>query len=257
MRALRDARSAGSSGLVGGGAGRLGRMEARGLSGVGASGPSEMGAATRIRPALRSRANARRLEGRLEGRLLPPLLVALLAVFTPFPAHAADDTVVVASKNFEESRLLAEMFSQLLEARTDLTVERRFNLAGTQVCFEALRSGAVDLYPEYTGTGLLSILGAEPAGDPTATLVAVRSRFLARWDLHWLAPLGFENAYAIAVPRRLAAARHLTTLSDLAAVSGDLRAAFGYEFIERPDGLPGLRDAYGMAFAASARCSRP
>jgi osmoprotectant transport system permease protein len=184
-------------------------------------------------------------------RRAPLVLAALLAllVLLALPAAAQQDTVVVASKNFEESRLLAEMFAQLIESRTGLAVERRFGLAGTQVCFEALRSGAVDLYPEYTGTGLASILGAEPAGGAAATLATVRRRFLDRWDLWWLAPLGFENAYEIAVPRRLAEAHRLATLSDLAAVSAGLTAGFGYEFIERPDGLPGLRDAYGLAFA--------
>ena len=189
----------------------------------------------------------------LAAALFLPAAMPLLSA-SPAPAGAAaqtasSGTVVVASKNFEESRLLAEMFAQLIEARTGLTVERRLNLAGTQVCFEALKSGAIDLYPEYTGTGLLSILGDEPESGATATLVAVRRRFLARWDLHWLAPLGFENAYEIAVPKRLAEARGLATLSDLAAIAGGLRAAFGYEFIERPDGLPGLRDAYGLHFA--------
>ena len=143
------------------------------------------------------------------------------------------------------------MFAQLIEAKTGLAVERRLGLAGTQVCFEALRTGAIDLYPEYTGTGLVSLLGQAPGGGPTATLGTVRREFLARWDLWWLAPLGFENAYELAVPRRFAAANGLATISDLAAWSrahpGELRAALGYEFVEREDGLPGLRRAYGLA----------
>ncbi|HEX2253970.1 MAG TPA: glycine betaine ABC transporter substrate-binding protein [Thermoanaerobaculia bacterium] len=157
--------------------------------------------------------------------------------------------MVVGSKNFEESRLLAEMFAQVIEARTGLAVERRMNLAGTQVCFQALRSGAIDLYPEYTGTGLASILGLPlEGGDAVATLTRVRREFLARWDLAWLAPLGFENAYELAVPRRLARRHALSTISDLAAVSGQLDAALGYEFVERDDGLPGLERAYGLRF---------
>ncbi len=188
--------------------------------------------------------------------------VALLAAAALPPATAAAQpagggeagTVVVASKNFEESRLLAEIFAQLIEARTGLTVERRLNLAGTQVCFEALKAGAVDLYPEYTGTGLVSILGAEAAaGDAgtarTATLLQVRRRFLAEWDLWWLGPLGFENAYEVAVPRRVAERHGLTDLSSLAEVAGELDAAFGYEFTQRDDGLPGLERVYGLRFA--------
>ncbi|MBV8200319.1 MAG: hypothetical protein JOZ15_06815, partial [Acidobacteria bacterium] len=99
-------------------------------------------------------------------------------------------TVVVGSKNFEESRLLGEMFAQLIEARTWLRAERRLGLAGTQICFEALKSGAIDVYPEYTGTGLVSILGQPAGGGAAEALRRVRAEFLARWDLWWIAPLG-------------------------------------------------------------------
>jgi len=163
---------------------------------------------------------------------------------------AAAGRLVVGSKNFEESRLLGEMFAQLIEARTRLRVERRLGLAGTQVCFEALKSGAIDLYPEYTGTGLVSILGQAPAGGASATLRRVRAEFLARWDLWWVAPLGFQNAYEIAVPAALARRERLATLSDLARAAPRLRAAFGHEFLARDDGLPGLARTYGIHFGA-------
>jgi len=178
------------------------------------------------------------------------VLVALLAGFLlAGTARADEEPIVVGSKNFAESRLLAEMFAQLLERRAGLTVERRLNLAGTQICFEALRTGAIDLYPEYSGTGLVSILGEPPGPGPAAALNRVRGEFRRRWDLWWLAPLGFENAYALAVPRELAERVGLRSISDLARVAPGLRAGFGYEFVERDDGLPGLRDAYGLRFA--------
>jgi len=173
------------------------------------------------------------------------LLVLLLAVR---PATA--QPIVVGSKNFEESRLLAEMFARLLEERAGLEVERRFNLAGTQVCFEALRTGAIDLYPEYTGTGLVSLLGEPATADATTALNRVRRVFLERWDLWWLAPLGFENAYELAVRGPVARELELATISDLARRSAGLSAGLGFEFIERPDGLPGLAEAYGLTFAA-------
>ncbi|HXO40247.1 MAG TPA: glycine betaine ABC transporter substrate-binding protein [Thermoanaerobaculia bacterium] len=167
----------------------------------------------------------------------------------PPRSRGGADRVVVGSKNFEESRLLGEMFAQLIEARTWLRVERRLGLAGTQICFEALKSGAIDVYPEYTGTGLVSILG-EPAGTGGASVALrrVRAEFLARWDLWWIAPLGFENAYEIAVPNALAQREHLMTLSDLARAAPRLRAAFGHEFLQRDDGLPGLARTYGIHF---------
>ncbi len=177
----------------------------------------------------------------------PGLLLLLLLL--PAPTRAAD-RVVIGSKNFEESRLLAEMFAQLLEARTDLQVERRLGLAGTQVCFEALRSGAIDVYPEYTGTGLVSILNESAQGDATVTLRRVRSEFLSRWDLWWLAPLGFENSWEIAVPQELAEREKLRTISDLARISGRLRGGFGHEFVGREDGLLGLERIYGLHFAS-------
>jgi osmoprotectant transport system permease protein len=170
--------------------------------------------------------------------------VILLYVPTPLAA----DTIVVGSKNFEESRLLAEIFAQLLEARTDLQVERRLGLAGTQVCFEALKSGAIDVYPEYTGTGLVSILGEPAKKDSAETLNRVRSEFLARWNLWWLSPLGFENSFEIAVPRELAERENLATISDLARISKRLRGGFGHEFVGREDGLLGLRKVYGLEF---------
>jgi osmoprotectant transport system permease protein len=158
------------------------------------------------------------------------------------------ETIVVGSKNFAENRLLAEMFARLLETRTDLAVERRLNLAGTQVCFEALRTGAIDVYPEYTGTGLVTILGQSVMEDANATLNHVRTQFRTQFDLWWLPPLGFENAYELAVPSKLAEARSLRTISDLARISGELKAGLGYEFIERDDGLPGLKATYGLEF---------
>ncbi len=157
-------------------------------------------------------------------------------------------SIVVGSKNFMENRLLAEMFAQLIESRTGLTVQRRLGLAGTQVCFEALRAGDIDLYPEYTGTGLVSILGESPLDSSVAVLNRVRGEFLHRWNLWWLAPLGFENSFALALPRDTAQSLKLRTISDLSHVAHSLKAGFGFEFIQRPDGLPGLQERYGLRF---------
>jgi osmoprotectant transport system permease protein len=171
----------------------------------------------------------------------------LLLCLISMPAWASD-TIVVGSKNFMESRLLAEMFAQLIEARTELTVKRQLGLAGTQVCFEALKTGGIDLYPEYTGTGLVTILGEAPMNEPTAVLNRVRAQFLEKWNLWWIAPLGFDNSYALALRRDQAQALGLRTISDVIQIAPTLKAGFGYEFIKRPDGLPGLQRIYGLQF---------
>jgi osmoprotectant transport system permease protein len=173
---------------------------------------------------------------------------AILATAMAAPAVPAAGQVVVGSKNFAENRLLGELFAQVIEARTALGVERRLGLAGTQLCFTALQAGAIDVYPEYTGTGLVTLLGDTSRVEATAALVRVRAEFARRWDLLWLAPLGFENAFEIAVPRPVAERHALRTISDLAAVAPQLRAAFGHEFATRHDGLPGLQRTYALRF---------
>jgi len=177
------------------------------------------------------------------------LALALAAMAAGAAAQSAGRTprpVVVASKPFGESYVLAEMFAQLLEAR-GFPVERRPGLGATEVAFGALRSGAVDVYPEYTGTGLLAVLGEEPVRDPREAFRRVAREFESRWGAHWLPPLGFENTYAIAVRRDTARRLGLRTLSDLARAGPGLRAGFTPDFIGREDGLPGLRRAYGFA----------
>ena len=169
-------------------------------------------------------------------------LALLLATQT-----AAPRPVVVASKPFGESYLLAEMFAQLLEAR-GLPVERRLGLGATEIAFQAIRTGAIDVYPEYTGTGLLAILGAKPVADPREAYATVAREFRRRYGARWLPPLGFENTYAVAVRRETAERLRLRTLSDLAREGPRLRAGLTADFIGRPDGLPGLAKSYGLRF---------
>ena len=159
----------------------------------------------------------------------------------------ADAPVVVASKPFGESFLLMEIFAQALEAG-GLAVDRRPGLGATEIAFGALRAGAIDVYPEYTGTGLVAILGETPDAAEEAVFARVERAFRERWGVRWLPSLGFQNTYAIAVRRETAERYDLRTLSDLAAVSAELRAGFSPDFIGRSDGLEGLRPVYGFAF---------
>jgi osmoprotectant transport system permease protein len=158
--------------------------------------------------------------------------------------------VVVASKPFGESYLLAELFAQLLERR-GYAVVRRPGLGATQVAFSAVRAGAVDVYPEYTGTGLVAVLhDTTPVRDPRAAFARVARGFAARYDARWLPPLGFENRYALAVRAETARRHALRTISDLARAAPQLRGAFSPDFLGRADGLPGLARAYDLRLAA-------
>ncbi len=180
-------------------------------------------------------------------------LVLLLLSAGPAARLPAQDRlpaqVVVASKPFGESYLLGEMFAQTLEAR-GIAVDRRLGLGATEIAFAALRTGAIDVYPEYTGTGLVAILRDSSRVGATEAFGRVSREFDRRWDLHWLPPLGFENTYAIAVRRETATRLGLATLSDLARAAPTLTAGLTPDFIGRADGLPGLAQAYGVRFQA-------
>lgn len=177
------------------------------------------------------------------------VLLSLGVVLLGATASAQDEPrppVVIASKTFTESRLLAEIMAQLIEAHSELRVDRRFGLGGTKICFDALRAGEVDLYAEYTGTGLVTILGGEPLGSSLDTYAYVRREFLARYELEWLGPFGFNNTYAMAMPEQRAEALGVRKISDLAAHAKTLRVGVSHEFLKRPDGWPGLNQAYSL-----------
>ena len=182
-------------------------------------------------------------------RLLFALLamaIGLLVFWDLTPTRAEGPrTVVVGSKQFTEGRLLSEILAQLLEARTDLRVVRRMDLGGSRVVFSALQAGEIDLYPEYTGTGLLEILGEPRSGGAEETWRAVREGFLQRYDLVWLEPLGFNNAFALVVTGEKARELGLRTISDLKA-HPSLRYGISLEFLERADGWNPLLEAYGF-----------
>jgi osmoprotectant transport system permease protein len=182
----------------------------------------------------------------------PPALRAQQQLRAQEP-NADRPAVVVASKPFGESYVLAEMFAQLLEAN-GIRVERRPALGQPEIAFGALRRNAIDVYPEYTGTGLLAILHDELpdsiARDSRAVFSHVATQFAERFGTRWLPPLGFENTYAIAVRRETAERHGLRTLSDLARASPQLTAGFSADFIGRRDGLSGLAPTYGMRLKA-------
>jgi osmoprotectant transport system permease protein len=159
----------------------------------------------------------------------------------------ADGEISIGSKNFTENRLLAEIMAQLIEAHTDLRVERKGNLGGTTVVFSALRDGQIDIYPEYTGTGWTVHLGhSERITDSLQTFLYVERESLERFGLVWLDPFGFSNSYALAMPEETAERLDIETISDLRAHEDELVAGVSHEFLSRPDGYVGLSAHYDL-----------
>ncbi len=171
--------------------------------------------------------------------------------------------VRVGSKSFAESRILAEIFAQAMEAR-GVPVERRLGLAGSVVAFAALQSGALDVYPEYDGTAWLVLLHRElpPAAAATGD-DRVESRVreaLAAQGILWLPSLGFSDDWVLAMPEGLAEKQGLRSLSDLARLTqsgAEISAGFSPEFLGREDGLPGLAAAYGLQLPSAKPLSEP
>lgn len=123
--------------------------------------------------------------------------------------------ITVGGKHFSEQEILGEMMALMIEHRLGLAVERSLNMGGTMICFNALKSGDIDLYAEYTGTGLVSVLDRPAERDPQAVLDEVRKTFRQRWSLIWLEPFGFSNTYALVMRRERAENLSLETISDL------------------------------------------
>ena len=180
--------------------------------------------------------------------LLLLVLLGALSLRLDDSAAPQQGVVRIGSKNFTEQLVLAEVVAQLVEARTNLRVERYMNLGGTMICHEALISGELDLYVEYSGTALTAVLNLEMPESPDEVWPLVTEAYRERFDLEWLEPLGFDNSYTIAVRRNDARARGWATISDLARDAPRLRAGFTAEFAERADGYPGLSRRYGFEF---------
>jgi osmoprotectant transport system substrate-binding protein len=184
-------------------------------------------------------------------RVIPTLVILLLLPLVSCERHA--DRIVVGSKNFTEQLILGEMFAQVIEAKTRLPVERRFYLAGTFICQQAILAGRIDIYPEYTGTALTAILKEEPSGDKQEVYRRVKQEYESKFGLTVGPPLGFNDTFAIVIRGEDARRLHLKTISQAAAFTPRWRAGFGYEFMERPDGYKGLVASYGLRFAEPPR----
>ncbi len=161
--------------------------------------------------------------------------------------------ITVGSKNFTEQLVLGELLAQYLESVCHAPVERRFYLAGTYICHQALLAGRIDVYVEYTGTALAAILKQRPSGDSQAVYEQVKDEYRRKFDLDVMPPLGFNNSFAMVMRGDDARRLGVSTLSQLARVAPRLRLGVGYEFLERQDGYKGLVSTYGLKFAEAPR----
>jgi len=195
-----------------------------------------------LRPARRGAA-PRLAQGALAVTVIAILIVAAIGL------RSSSSAIVVGSKNFTEQVILGELIAQTLE-RHQLTVTRKLNLGGTFICDHALRSGDIDVYPEYTGTALTAIFHATVPREEV--MDATRARY-ADVGVTVLPPLGFDNTFAILVRRADAERFGLKTIGDLRKVAAQWQPGFGFEFIERNDGYRGLTAAYDLSFGKEPR----
>ncbi|MGI5935851.1 MAG: glycine betaine ABC transporter substrate-binding protein [Oscillospiraceae bacterium] len=185
-----------------------------------------------------------------ERRKIISLATALVLVLTLafVGCSSSADKITIGSKSFSENIVLGEIFAQLIEAKTDLKVERKLSLGGTFVNFEAIKNGEIDIYPEYTGTALTAQLKMDVINDPDETYRIVSEEFDKQFNVKWLKPLGLNNTYTLAVTNEIYEQHGIETFSDLAAISENLVFGAEHEFFDRPDGFNGLVETYGMKF---------
>lgn len=173
--------------------------------------------------------------------LITSLIIVLYQLIPP--------TIVIGSKNFTEQVILGEILAQQIESRTKLVVDRRFNLGGTFICHEAVKAGKIAGYVEYTGTSFTSILKHPTISDSQVIYEKVKQEYDQKFQLEVMPPLGFNNTYAMIIRGEDAKRLQLKTLSEAAKYTPQWRAGFGYEFIAREDGYPGLARTYGFKFS--------
>jgi osmoprotectant transport system substrate-binding protein len=159
----------------------------------------------------------------------------------------------IGSKNFTEQLVLGELLAQSLGRFTTLPIDKRFYLAGSYICHQALLAGRIDMYVEYTGTALVAILKEPPSSDHAAVFNTVKTLYSQRFGLEVLPSLGFDNTFAMVMRGSDARRMRLKTLSSAAAVAPQLRLGVGYEFLERSDGYKGLAAKYNLKFAEAPR----
>ncbi|MDD1437368.1 glycine/betaine ABC transporter substrate-binding protein, partial [Dolichospermum sp. ST_sed10] len=177
------------------------------------------------------------------------IISLIIAGLIAFNYQQKPATISIGSKNFTEQVILAEILAQQIENHTKLKVDRRFNLGGTFIAHEAVKTGKIAGYVEYTGTAFTAVLKEKPITDPQIVYEKVKQAYQEKYKLTVMPSLGFENTFAMIVSGEDAKKWQIKTLSEAAKYTPQMQAGFGYEFLERADGFPGFAKTYGLKFA--------
>jgi len=174
--------------------------------------------------------------------------ISIITAIVTISLQQTPAKIIIGSKNFTEQLILGELLAQQIENHTNLQVDRRFNLGGTFVCHEAVKTGQISAYVEYTGTALTAVLKQAPMTDALTVYQQVKQNYAEKFQLEIMPSLGFNNTFAITIRGEEARRLNLKTISEAAPYSRQWQAGFGYEFLERADGYAGLAKTYGLKF---------
>ena len=180
------------------------------------------------------------------------ILAVLILIIFGFLKQATGD-IIIGSKNFTEQVILGEVVAQQIENNTELKVNRRFNLGGTFICHEAVKTGEIDGYVEYTGTSFAAILKEKPISNPQLVYQKVKNIYNNQFQLEVMPSLGFENTYTILIRGEDAKKYNLKKISEVAQYTPKWQAGFSHEFLARDDGYPGLSKTYNLKFSGQPK----
>lgn len=179
-------------------------------------------------------------------------VIAAILLFTSASDSLGEGrTITIGSKDYTEQAILGNMAADFIEARTDIAVQRKVELGGTQVCFGAMKTGDIDMYVEYSGTAYSDTLKHPPISDVEQVYETSKQELKEQYDIEVLRQMQFNNTYVMAVTQETAKKYNLETISDLAKVAHNMKSGTVFEFSNRADGLPGLQEEYGFTIGES------
>jgi len=181
------------------------------------------------------------------------ILAAVISALILLSGCSRQKPLRVGTKVFTEQLVLGEILTQHLQKKLSVPVERKFSIGDTTLVHQAFQAGEIDLYPEYTGTALTSILKLDSISEPSVVLERCRQEYRSRMAAEWMEPLGFDNSFAMVVRGEDARAHRLETITDAQSVAAGWRLGTGFEFQTRQDGLPNMNRNYKLPWRGAAR----